>query len=315
MNVKNLKKIELHLHLDGSVREKTAKSILGYSVNLKANEKCEDLKDYLKMFDIPIKLMQKKENLVRVTKDLIEDLISDNIIYAEIRFSPLDYISENLSLNEVVKTVLESIKSDKIKTELILCMRRNFDENQNMKIIDIAYKYNLSIDIVGDEASYKTSKYKDLFLYAYSKGLKYTIHSGEADGISSINSAIEFGAKRLGHGIRAIESDECIKKLIDNNITLEICPTSNVQTDVIKSYKDHPIKKLMDLGVLVTVSTDNNTVSNITLSEEYQKLVDNFNFTKEDFLKINLNAIEAAFTSIENKEILKKEILQNYKNE
>ncbi|MDO4963012.1 MAG: adenosine deaminase [bacterium] len=313
MNVKNLKKIELHLHLDGSVREKTAKNILGYSVNLKANEKCEDLKEYLTMFDIPIKLMQTKENLEIITKELIEDLISDNVIYAEIRFSPLDHIRGGLSLNEVVETVLDSIKSDKIKTKLILCMRRDFEQNQNMKVIDIAYKYNLPVDLVGDEANYNTSKYKDLFLYANSKGLKYTIHSGEADGASSINKAIEFGAKRLGHGIRAIESNECIKKLIDNNITLEVCPTSNVQTDVIKSYKDHPIKKLMDLGVLVTVSTDNNTVSNITLSEEYQKLVDNFNFTKEDFLRINLNAIEAAFTSTENKEILKKEILQNYK--
>lgn len=312
MDTKKMKKIQLHLHLDGSVREKTISEILGYNVCLKAKDKCIDLNEYLEKFNIIIDTLQTKEILKRVTKELIEDLIEDNIIYAEIRFAPLLHTKKGLSINEVIETVLENLKNDNIKTTLILCMMRNHSFDENLKVIESALKYHLPLDLAGAEAIYKTKDFEKLFLIAKEKKLNYTIHAGEADGIESIKSAIDFATKRIGHGIRIIEDNNLIKEAIEKNITLELCPTSNIQTNAVDIYTNHPIKKLIDKGLRVTVSTDNNTVSNITLSEEYQKLVDNFNFTKKEFYNININAIDAAFTSLEEKELLKEEIKQDY---
>ena len=122
--------------------------------------------------------------------------------------------------------------------------------------------------------------------------------------------AINFGAKRIGHGINCIESSVVMNKLINERITLEVCPSSNIDTNVVASMDKHPIKALVDKGVLITINTDNRTVSNTNLNREYELLKDTFGFTDEDFLQFNMNAIEAAFISDDEKEELRKELLK-----
>lgn len=314
INTKELKKIELHIHLDGSLREETVKEILNKNVDLKASEKCLDLNEYLTKFDVPISIMQTKEILTRISKELVEDLVSDNVIYAEIRFAPIFHTKGGLTLDEVVESVLKGLNNDKLYCNLILCMMRGQSFENNLKIIDLAKRYHLPIDLAGAEGIYKTENYKELFEIAFKKNIQYTIHSGEADSSSSLKSAIDFKTKRIGHGIRAIENEHIINEIIKNDITLEVCPTSNVQTNVVDEYKNHPIKKLMEIGVKVTVNTDNRTVSNVTLSDEYDKLVKYFNFTKEDFYILNKNAIEAAFLPTEIKQKIMYELDKSYNN-
>ena len=145
-----------------------------------------------------------------------------------------------------------------------------------------------------------------MFKVAKEKNIPFTIHAGEADNANSVLDAISFGAKRIGHGIRIIDDNDAINKVIKNNVTLEVCPTSNFQTKAVEIYKNHPIKKLYKKGVLITVSTDNNTVSNTTLSLEYERLRSYFDFTDNDFLTFNINAINAAFISdLEKKKYIK----------
>lgn len=313
MNIKELRKVELHLHLDGSLRRNTVSEILGYDTDLRASDKCLDLNEYLTKFDIPISIMQTKEILTRVSRELALDLISDNVIYAEIRFAPIFHIKKGLTLEEVVEAVLDGLKETNLKTTLILCMMRGMSFEDNKKIIDLASQYNLPIDLAGAEGIYKTEEYRNLFELAKEKNIPFTIHSGEADGVDSIKSAIDFGAKRLGHGVRILESDELVKEAITKSITLEVCPTSNVQTNVVENYENHKIKQLIDKGLKVTINTDNRTVSNITLNEEYEKLVKYFDFTEDNFLELNKNAINAAFLSKEEKEDLLKIFDYNYK--
>jgi adenosine deaminase len=301
-----IKKVELHLHLDGSVKEETANKILNQKCDLKAKDKCNDLNEYLEKFEIPSIILQTKENLKLVAYELANDLKKDNVIYAEIRFAPLKHIKEGLSLDEVINSVLEGLSKVDIKTNLILCMMRGDSIEDNKKVVDLAHKYSCAIDLAGAEAVFKTSLYEELFKYAKSLNVPFTIHAGEADGYDSIKDAINFGATRLGHGIKIIDYPDLIELAKEKNITLEICPTSNVQTNAINEYKDHPIKKLYDMGVKVCINTDNRTVSNITLEEEYQKLKDAFNFSDEDFMNMNINAINASFTN--DKEILIKQL-------
>lgn len=301
-----IKKIELHLHLDGSIREETANEILGKKCNLKAKDKCEDLNEYLEKFEIPSIILQTKENLERVAYELALDLKKDNVIYAEIRFAPLKHLNGGLSLDEVITSVLNGLSKVDIETNLILCMMRNDSFNDNMKVIDLAHKYGFPIDLAGAEAIYKTKDFKELFKYAKSINVPFTIHAGEADGYESIKAAIDFGASRLGHGIKIIDYPDLINEAKEKGITLEVCPTSNVQTNAVNILKDHPIKKLYDMNVNVCINTDNRTVSNITLEDEYNKLKETFNFTNEDFLKMNLMAIEASFA--QDKEKLKTKL-------
>ena len=310
-----MKKVELHLHLDGSVRESTIAELLGVNEKdienkLHVNDYNSSLTEYLTKFDMPIKVMQTKENLSRIAMELGEDLEKDDIIYAEVRFAPQLHTKKGLSYDDIVLSVIEGFKKCNIKINVILCMMRGASYINNLKTIEVAEKYLnkgvVALDLAGDEKHFKTKDYEDLFKMAKEKNIPFTIHAGEADNANSVLDAISFGAKRIGHGIRIIDDNDAINKVIKNNVTLEVCPTSNFQTKAVDLYKNHPIKKLYEKGVLITVSTDNNTVSNTTLSLEYERLKSYFGFTDKDFLTFNINAIKAAFISdLEKKKYIK----------
>ena len=175
----------------------------------------------------------------------------------------------------------------------------------NKKVIDLAKKYInkgvVAIDLDGAEGLFKTSDYKDLFKYAKDLNIPFTIHAGEADGISSIKSAIQFGSKRIGHGIRAVEDINLLEEIKLKKILLEICPTSNIQTNATSNIFTHPIRKIFDFGCLVSVNTDNRTVSNTSLNKEYKLIMDNLNFSIDDLIKINEYSIMNSFADYDTK--------------
>ena len=314
MNLKELPKVELHVHLDGSVRIRTLQE--GQDRNIRndvvAPDQCADLKDYLNRFSLPVAYLQTKEHITRVTKELIEDLERENVIYAEIRFSPIKLMEGNLTIDEVMEAVLEGRKNANMTVQFILCMMRGDSLEHNYAVIDCTKKYLdkgvCAIDLAGDEAGYPTRDYRELFTYAKANHVPFTIHAGEVDIEDSIESALSFGAKRLGHGIQVCHYPKLLDFVKQNQVLLEICPTSNVQTHVVKRYEDHPIKRLMQSGCKISISTDNRTVSNITLTEEYQKLVNVFQMTEVDLLSFQKNAIEAAFLNSLQKETLYQKI-------
>lgn len=303
MNFKELKKVELHLHLDGSIRPSTLSDITGMDLEqaknvLIAPNDCSNLNEYLTRFDVPTKIMRTKENISRISYELASDLESENVIYAEVRFAPNQH-TDPLTLDEVVQSVLDGFNKSSIKINLILCMMRHHSYEDNKKIIELAFKYKdkgvCAIDLAGAEALYKTKDFEDLFSYAKKLGIKYTIHAGEADGCESIESALKFGTKRLGHGVRCIEDESIMEYIKNNDILLEVCPTSNVQTKIVNDINTHPIDKLYKYGIKLCINTDNRTVSNTTLTHEYEILCDAFNYTKEDFDTFNVNALKGSF--------------------
>ena len=305
-----MKKIELHVHLDGSVREDTLREILlekgiETTSSFHVDNSCQDLNDYLEKFDYPIMVMQTKENLERISYELTCDLKNDDVIYAEIRFAPIKHLKENLSLDEVVSAVLNGLNKGEIKTRLILCCMRDSSLEDNIKIVDLAFKYSCAIDLAGAEAVYDTKNFESLFDYVKKIDIPYTIHAGEAVGKDSILSAISFKTKRIGHGVKDVD-DEIIELYKNNNITLEVCPTSNLNTNLVSNIEDYPIYNLYKSGVNVTINTDNRTVSNTTLSKEYDLLKKNFPFTDKDFIMMNNYAIDAAFLNEDEKNELKK---------
>jgi len=312
MNIKEMPKVLLHIHLDGSVRIETLNELLNQDMHslVTTNKNVHSLKDYLTKFELPLSVMQTSANITRITSELLDDLEKENIIYAEIRFAPFFHTKEGLSLEEVVESVLKGTYNKKIKVKLILCMMRGDKEENNNQVIDLALKYLNKgvggIDLAGNEAKYPNTLYQTLFKRLYSLNIPFTIHAGEGDSYKSIDSALSFKTKRIGHGVNCIQSEETMKRLLLNKVTLEVCPTSNIDTCIVDDYSLHPVKKLYDLGLSITINTDNNTVSNINLTKEYEKLVKYFNFKKEDFKKMNLNAIEASFLNDKEKKHLKE---------
>lgn len=323
VDLKNMKKIELHLHLDGSLKSKTVLELLkddtlrleNVEKMLTVSKECKDLTEYLEKFELPIKIMQNKENLERIAYELVEDLKKENVIYAEIRFAPALHTRGGLNFDEIVTSVLKglnnSAKVGNIKCNLILCcMRGKGNEKENIETVNVAKRYLnkgvCAIDLAGAEAIYETNEFEYIFELAKKLKIPYTIHAGEIDNKKSMESAILFGTKRLGHGMYAIKYEDLIEKIIENDIVLEICPTSNVHTKAVDSIKEHPIYELYKKNVKVTVNTDNRTVSNITLTKEYEYLLDNFDLTIDNLLKMNKNAIMSAFLTKEEKQELLK---------
>lgn len=319
--IKKMPKVELHVHLDGSISKEIASKLSELSESegmnkMVAPDKCENLSDYLTKFDFPISLMQTKENLKEIASDLVKELEKDSVIYAEIRFAPMFHTKEGLTFEEVVEAVLEGLKTNnKVKTNLILCMMRGMAKDDNLKTIEVAHKYLnkgvCAIDLAGAEDKYPLANYLELFDIANSKNIPFTIHAGENGPASEVEKAILVGARRIGHGIHAIYDKAVLNLIKERDVLLEICPTSNIQTNAINSYLEHPIKELYEDEIPLGVNTDNRTVSNISLSEEYLKLYNTFNFTLNDFQKMNENSIKHAFLN----EDMKNELMEILKEQ
>ncbi len=292
--------VDLHLHLDGSLSVEDAihmAAVEGVPFPAQASEvekmlvcpeNCESLNDYLKCFAHPVRIMQSRETIAYSVKSLVKRLDGQGLIYAEIRFAPQLHLKKGLTQNEVAIAAIEGLKAgmaeskNGIKAQLILCcMRGKSNDDLNRETVDVARKYLgrgvCAIDIAGAEALHPTSKYRELFAYAKAQGVPFTIHAGEADGVESMKLAVEYGAKRIGHGIRAYNDAEMKQILKENDICLTLCPTSNLQTKAlagVTQMSQYPLQAFLADGVPVCINTDNMTVSNTTVRKELQKLYD-----------------------------------------
>lgn len=319
-----LPKVELHLHLDCSLSYEVVKQISPnttteeYNQSFIAPPKCNDLADYIKRAIKGFELMQTKEQLKLVTLDLFKQLKDDNVIYAEIRFAPLQHIYQGLSTIEVVEAVNEAtkegIKKYGVEAGIILCTLRHYTEAQSLETAELVNNfkgtYVVGFDIAADEAGFPIDNHIKAFKYANDHGIKCTAHAGEARGSESVWETLKnFHPSRIGHGVRSIEDLKLIDFLKLNDIHLEVCPTSNIQTNVFDKIENHSVNKLYDKGVSLSINTDARTISNVTLKDEYKLLEKIFNWDLDHFNKCNLEAINHSFASEETKATLRKKLL------
>lgn len=327
MNFKPLPKIELHLHLDCSLSYKVVQlinpaiSLEEYNESFIAPPKCNDLVDYLKRAVKGFELMQTREQLRLVTLDLMEQLKEDGVIYAEIRFAPLLHIAGGLKPEEVVQTVLdataEGIKNTGVEARLLLCTLRQYNSEQSMQTVKLVEQFKGTLvagfDIAGDEAGYPVAAHKEAFEYAKAKAIPVTAHAGEACGAQSVWDTLHhFHPQRIGHGVRSAEDEKLLEHLRNENIHLEVCPTSNVQTNVVPTLTDHPADRIYRSGVSMSLNTDCRTISHTTLCREYDLMHRYFKWNKLDFLHCNIEALIHAFCEEALKEKLKKKLLEGF---
>ena len=321
--------IDLHLHLDGSLSNEdicylarlnniniTNKDLNGIILK----DDCQSLKEYLNCFELPLKLLQNKKSIEYAFYSLIRRLDYLKYLYAEIRFAPLLHTRDGLTISEVVESAVKGLnrglkKSRGLSANIILCMMRHASYEDNLETIKAAIKYKdkkvVAIDLAGDECLKPVTEFKDLLKFAKDNKLNITIHAGEATGSEEVTNAIKLGAKRIGHGVHYELNEENIKIVKENKIGFEICPTSNLQTKSIKSYKDNPIIEFLNNDILVSLNSDNMTVSNTNVYLEAAHIYKNFKLSKEQYLKLLNNAIEIAFIDEKEKQSIKNKIKDN----
>ncbi len=328
MDYSKFPKVELHLHLDCSLSYDVVKQInpaITYEEfrdSFVAPPKCTDLADYLTRAIKGFELMQTKEQLRLVVLDLFKQLKADNVIYAELRFAPLLHLQKGLTAAEVVETVnqavTDGIKQTGVEAGIILCTLRHYTEEQSMETVNLANQYKgtnvIGFDIAGDEAGFPVINHIKAFEFANANSIHCTAHAGEAKGSASVWETLKhFHPSRIGHGVRSAEDNTLLAFLKKENIHVEVCPTSNIQTNVYDKIEDHAADKIYKAGVSMSINTDARTISDTTLADEYKTLEKVFNWDKEHFIKCNLEAIEHSFTTKEKKEKLKEKILTGYK--
>lgn len=305
------KKSEVHLHIDGSLDkiklfEIYKKSGGEYNLNefykmLSVDDKVNSLVEYLAKFETPLEYMQNDKMIYDLSKKCAENLEIDGYIYSELRFAPHLHQKDNMTLENVIETVLSAVKdgSRNNKINIILCIMRHLDIEKAMEIVRLADKYRdngvCGIDIAGNE-DFGVEIFESVLKKANKLGLNITIHAGESKGAESVVKAVEYGAKRIGHGIRSIEDNRLIDKLIEKDIMLEICPKSNKDTNVFKNfYKDYPIRKLYEKGIKIGLNCDNHTVSSTNLEMEAEILKTKFGFNEEEIIELVRNNIKYGF--------------------
>ena len=335
--IRSLPKALLHDHLDGGLRPQTIIDIadeIGYDklptrdpeeLASWFQESCNSgsLVRYLETFDHTIAVMQRREDLIRVARECVLDLARDGVVYAEVRGAPELFTTQGLSIDKVVEATLEGYRQGmaeaanegkKIRVESILCaLRQNHRDRETARaVVKYRDKGVVGFDIAGPEDGFPPTNQLQTFEYLRRENAHFTIHAGEAYGLPSIWEAIQYcGAERLGHGVRIIDDidfstpEPRIGRLAayirDRRIPLEICPTSNLQTGIAQTIKDHPIGKLSHLRFRVTVNTDNRLMSRTSMSNELYQLVNAFGWTFADVQRVTVNAMKSAFIPFEER--------------
>lgn len=325
-----LPKVELHCHLDGSLRPSTVLELAReQNVDLGASSEAElrlrvqagqirtDLESYLVAFETTLSVMQTAPALQRVAYELVHDAAAENVVGLEIRFSPLLHQRDGLSFDEVVEAVWRGVCNATRETGthagLVLCGIRNMDPATTLAVADCAARFAgrgvVGIDLAGPEKGFPAAAHQAAFDEAHRARLGITVHAGEAEGAWAVRDAVEHQrATRVGHGTHAISDPSLIPLLVERQVTLEVCLKSNLETQSVASVADHPLRRLMALGVRVCLNTDNRLMSDERLVDEFGLAVNAFGLTRQELALLISHAIDACFLGDDAKADLRQRL-------
>lgn len=327
--IHNLPKVELHLHLEGSVQPETLrelsrhKSLLRRQVGNWVSERRRqsfrygDFQGFLKAFGVVTLLLKTPEDYALATTRLMEWLKAQNVKYAEVIFSAGVVLWKKQS----VEAVFEAISASAAEAEARLGVRvrwiidavRHFGLDHVREVLGWAIRYRdrgvVAFGIGGDEERGPAELFTDIYREAREAGLRLTAHAGEAVGPESIRKAVEMlGAERIGHGLTAIQDPNVMALLRERRIPLEVCPTSNVATGLIKRFEDHPLPRFLEAGLTVTLNSDDPAMFGTSLENEFLQAVEVFSLSRAQIVQLSENAINAAFMPEEDKKEFLREL-------
>ncbi|WP_170605027.1 adenosine deaminase [Ruegeria arenilitoris] len=325
MNVAELPKIELHLHHEGAappafIRQLAHEKRVDLSGIFKSNGSYDfrDFSHFLNVYEAACQVLNSPEDFRRLTLAILEESAENGVIYSETFLSPDFCGGGDLSawkdyLSAIQDAAEEAERKFEITLRGVVTCVRHFGPEQSKRsaycAAETAGDWITGFGMGGNESVGAQADYKWAFDCAREAGLQLTTHAGEFGGPESVRDAIRhLGVERIGHGVRAIEDPDLVHELIDRGITLEVCPGSNVVLGLYPEFDSHPIAKLRDAGVKVTVSTDDPPFFHTTMRREYEMLHQAFGWDAEDFAALNNTALEAAFCDDATREKVKKRL-------
>lgn len=311
--------LDLHRHLDGNIRPKTIWQLADQNnislptpqfedfipyVQVQHSE--ADLLAFLKKLDWGVSVLKSLDDVKRIAFENVEDAFNAGLHYAELRFSPY-YMAMNhhLSITDVVAAIVDGVqmgmKSFDIKINLIGILSRTFGVKQCQLELEalLTHKEQLvAIDLAGDEYNFPGELFIEHFKQVRNAGLQVTVHAGEAGGAKSVWQAItELGAIRIGHGVATIEDEKLMTYMVNNNIAIESCLTSNFQTGTVKNLGQHPLKQFLNFGIKACLNTDDPAVQGIEIKHEFSLAQNVLHFTDIEISQLQKNAVDVSFLS------------------
>jgi adenosine deaminase len=325
--LRTLPKIDLHRHLEGSLRLETLAEIAqehgidlpGYAIEAlrplaTVTEEQPDFHRFLEKFKFLRRFYPTREAVERLAYEAVTDAANDNIKYLELRFNPVALARvQGFSLEAVTTWVCDAIEKAQrdrdIRANLIVQIGRDESLETAAELAQVALTYRdrgiVGLDLAGDEQRYPASPFNGIFRQARREGLHVTVHAGEAGDPRNIEEAItRLEAERIGHGVRSIEDSNVLRLLRDRNVALEICPTSNIQTGVVQHFWHHPLPDLLALNVQLTINTDDPSVSDTTLTDEYWVAMQAMGVSLDQIKQTIVTAAEVSFQPPEERALL-----------
>lgn len=318
--------LDLHRHLDGNIRPTTIWQLADQNnitlpttefdtfipyVQIQNSE--SDLLAFLKKLDWGVAVLKTLDDVKRVAYENVEDAFNAGLHYAELRFSPYYMaMNHNLPIADVVSAVVDGVqagmKSFNININLIGILSRTFGVKQcQLELTALLTHKNqlVAIDLAGDEYNFPGELFIEHFKQVRDAGLQVTVHAGEAGGAKSVWQAItELGATRIGHGVATIEDEKLMSYMVNNNIAIESCLTSNFQTGTVKDLSKHPLKAFLNFGIKACLNTDDPAVQGIEIKHEFQIAQQILQFTNNEISQLQKNALEVSFLSDNEKNAL-----------
>ncbi|ABU58510.1 adenosine deaminase [Roseiflexus castenholzii DSM 13941] len=306
-------KVELHLHLEGAIRPATLLALAERNgVDLPARDEAgvaqlftyRNFHEFLTVFMVLARSLTTGRDFEQVAYELGVHLAEQNVRYAEVMISPVQYHRRALDLDEVVQGAaagfIRAAREYNVRVGLVFDYGRQFGVDLAWNLLESAIR-NMKHGVVGwsiggDEINHPPEPFAEVFAAARRAGLQVMAHAGEVVGPLSVWSAIEtLGARRIGHGIRSIDDPALVAYLRTHNVVLDVCPTSNIRTGAVSSLDAHPLRRLFDAGVPLTLNTDDPVFFGTTLCREYRLAVQHFGFTADDLVRLTLTGAHAAF--------------------
>lgn len=329
---RNLPKVELHRHLEGSLRLNTMLEIASaYNLAYPNADKLRPLvqvsqsdprttENFLSKFEILRDFYRSPEIIMRITEEAIADAAADNVVYMELRFTPAALSKAGgFPLGHILDWVIEGARKAeskfKVKTRLLVSLNRHesleLAEQIAREALDRIDFGIIGLDLAGDEAQFPAAPFEPIFREARQSGLRTTIHAGEWGPAENVVEAIElFQADRIGHGVRVMEDENAVAAAREHEISFEVCPTSNYQSGVISDLNRHPINKMVESGLNATINTDDPAISQIKLSDEYALVCERTGMSIEVLQQQVILAAQVSFLPAEERVLLARSLLE-----
>jgi adenosine deaminase len=329
-----LPKVELHRHLEGSLRLITLLEVArAHGIDLLGTDRLRPLvqvdvddpltsQNFLSKFETLRRFYRSPDVIARITQEAVADAAADNVRYLELRFTPAALSkAENFPLHEVIDWVIEGVRLAEARygviTRLIASVNRHESTEVAAEVAELAIERCgsgiVGLDLAGNEVKFPASPFEPVFRRAKEAGLNITVHAGEWGGSGNVAQAIlQLGAERIGHGVRVVEDAAVVSLARERGTTFEVCITSNYQTGVVPAMSDHPIRSMLEAGLNVTLNTDDPSISQITLGDEYRLACEKFEIPLPILRERTVAAARAAFIPEVERQRLVEEIERDF---